>query len=318
MFVFHLARVQSFGFFPLTTALSRRERENRILSSVRMDRLVCPSVFKRREAATIAVKALDDSRRTITSPSPGGEGRDEGGIDHWQSAACRSGFTLLELLLAVLVFSIVLGAIQVVFFSALRLRSRTAESIERSLPLQQTLAIVKRDLGNLVPPGGVLSGALQSTPTISTSGSITGSRRGQNGPEFYTATGVVDDNTPWSEIRRVSYYLSSPTNDTPGQDLYRSVARNLLPVTQDETDDQFLMSGVESIEFQYYDGNAWRDTWDSTQVDSATGLSNNLPRAIRLELQLHYENRAAGVPAPVQLIVPVVALTRTNVTSGIN
>jgi len=229
----------------------------------------------------------------------------------------QRGFTLLELLLAVLVFSIVLGAIHVVFVSAFRLRNRTSEAIERALPLQQAVAILKRDLANIVPPSGTLSGALQSTPTISTSGSMTASRRGQNGPEFYTATGIVDDNAPWSEIRRVSYFLAAPTNDTPGLDLYRSVTRNLLPLTQDETDDQYLMSGVEAIAFQYYDGNAWRDTWDSTQVDSATGLSNNLPRAIRLELQLHYENRAAGVPAPVQLIVPVVALARTNVTNEI-
>jgi len=227
----------------------------------------------------------------------------------------QRGFTLLELLLAVLVFSIVLGAIHVVFFSAFRLRNRTADAIERSLPLQQSLAIIKRDLGNLVPPGGTLSGALQSTPTISTSGSISGSRRGQNGPEFYTVTGIVDDTAPWSEIRRVSYFLAAPTNDAPGMDLYRSVARNLLPVSQDETDDQFLMSGVETIAFQYFDGNAWRDSWDSTQVDSASGLSNNLPRAIKLELGLYQENRTVGLPAPVQLVVPVVVLARTNLST---
>jgi general secretion pathway protein J len=232
--------------------------------------------------------------------------------------ARRSGFTLLELLLAVLVFAIVLGALHVVFFSAFRLRSRTVDAIERSLPLQQALAIIKRDLANVVPPGGTLSGALQSTPTISTSGSLTSSMRGQSGPQFYTATGIVDDSGPWSEIRRVSYYLAAPTNDAPGLDLYRSVARNLLPVTQDESDDQYLMSGVESVEFQYHDGNAWQDTWDSTQVDAATGLTNNLPRAIKLELQLYQENRSFGAPAPVLLIVPVVVLARTNTTSEIS
>jgi type II secretion system protein J len=227
----------------------------------------------------------------------------------------RMGFTLLELLLAVLVFSIVLGAIHVVFFSAFRLRNRTADAIERSLPLQQTLAIIKRDLANLVPPGGPLSGALQSTPTISSSGSLASSMRGQSGPQFYTATGIVDDAAPWSEIRRVSYFLAAPTNDAPGLDLYRSVARNLLPVAQDEVEDQFLMSGVETLAFQYFDGNSWREVWDSTQADAATGLTNNLPRAIRLELQLHEQNPAGGLPAPVQLIVPVTVLARTNLSA---
>ena len=109
----------------------------------------------------------------------------------------------------------------------------------------------------------------------------------------------------------------SPTNNTPGQDLYRVVARNLLPLMQAEEDKQFLMGGVESIAFQYYDGNAWKDTWDSTLADTTTGLTNNLPRAIKMELQLYQENRSSGVPAPVELIVPVLVVQRTNFTTEV-
>ena len=227
-------------------------------------------------------------------------------------------FTLLELLLAILVFSIVLGAIHVVFFSAFKLRTKTSVAIERSLPIQQTLAIIKRDLANLVPPGGTLSGALQSTPTLSSgSGTATtsGSMNHQAGPQFYTAVGMVDDNQPWGEIERVSYFLAAATNQTPGQDLYRAVTRNLLPVLQDETQDQFLMSGVEAIAFQYYDGNAWKDSWDSTQADTTTGLTNNLPRAIKVDLLLYNENRSFGLTEPVELIVPVMVMQRTNFTT---
>ena len=227
-------------------------------------------------------------------------------------------FTLLELLLAIVVFSIVLGALNVVFFSAFKLRNRTTESIERSLPLQQTLAVIKHDLANIVPPGGPLSGALQSTPTASTTGSgMSGSLNRGNGPQFYTAIGSVNDTAPWADIERVSYYLAPPTNNTEGMDLYRSVARNLLPLTQDETEDRFLMSGVESIDFQYYDGNAWKDTWDSTLADSATGLTNQLPRAIKMQLALHNETRGLGAPAPVELIVPMLVQVRTNATEAI-
>jgi type II secretion system protein J len=233
---------------------------------------------------------------------------------------CSNGFTLLELLLAVMVFAIVLGAMHVVLFSAFKLRNKTSDAIERSLPLQQTLAIIKRDLANLVPPGGPLSGALQSMPNLtSTAGGLglSGSMNRQNGPQFYTAVGIVDDNAPWGEVERVSYYLASPTNNAPGLDLFRSVARNLLPVMQDQTDDQFLMGGVDRIAFQFYNGAAWQDTWDSTQVDSATGLTNNLPHAIKLELQLHNETFAVGTPAPVELVVPLMVLAKTNVTEAI-
>src|SRR6266480_4592833 len=102
-------------------------------------------------------------------------------IRHSSFVIPQRGFTLLEILLAILVFSIVLAAIHTVFFSAFRLRNKTSEAIERSLPLQQTLAIIKRDLANLVPPGGLLSGALQSTPTTSTGSGLSGSLNRQNG-----------------------------------------------------------------------------------------------------------------------------------------
>jgi prepilin-type N-terminal cleavage/methylation domain-containing protein len=139
-------------------------------------------------------------------------------------AQSKSAFTLLELLLAVLVFAIVLSAIHVVFFTALRLRNRTSEAIERALPLQQALGIIKRDLANLVPPGGTLSGQLQSTPTTSTAG---GSMGRLTGPQFYTSVGIVNDDYAYGEIERVSYFLAAPTNDMPGQDLFRGRVRRV-------------------------------------------------------------------------------------------
>jgi type II secretion system protein J len=226
----------------------------------------------------------------------------------------RSAFTLLELLLAVLIFSIVLSAIHVVFFTALRLRDRTTSAVERSLPLQQTLNIIQRDLANLAAPGGTLSGQLQSTPPTSLTTSGLGP---QNGPQFYTTVGLVNDRVPWSEFQRVSYFLAAPTNDAPGMDLFRSVARNLLPQKAEATEDQFLMSGVETVTFQYYDGSNWKDTWDSTEADTVTGLTNNLPKAIKVALALHAEDSSLGSPAPVELIVPVSVLQRTNFVTSV-
>lgn len=236
-------------------------------------------------------------------------------IRHSSFAIRQQAFTLLELLLAVLVFAIVLAAVHTVFFSAFRLRNKTVDAVERSLPLQQALAVIKRDLANLVPPGGTLAGALQSTPTLTTTAtgvSLSGTLNRQSGPQFFTAVGIVDETNPWGDIARVGYYLAPATNNTPGMDLFRAVARNLLPATQDETDDQFLMNGVDTVNFQYFDGTSWQDTWDSTLADTATGLSNNLPAAIKVQLQLHNENPRAGTPAPLELVVPIMVLARTN------
>src|SRR5262245_28404598 len=65
---------------------------------------------------------------------------------HVPSFLRARGFTLLELLIAISVFAMVLLAINGVFYGAMRLRSKTSRMIEQSLPVQQTVAIIKRDL----------------------------------------------------------------------------------------------------------------------------------------------------------------------------
>ncbi len=219
----------------------------------------------------------------------------------------RGAFTLIEVLLAVVIFGVVLVAMHAVFHGALRLRNKTAASLERAVPLQQTLAIIQRDLANLVLPGGVLAGHLQAIPTQQT-------ELGQAGPFWYTAAGILSPATPWGSVQRVAYRLTEPTNDTAGLDLYRSVSRNLLPVLTDLPEDQFLMSGVEALLFEYHDGTQWRDYWDSTAE------TNSLPAAIKVKLYLAAGRTNRLWEQPVELVVPVVvqpsAQTATNQTAA--
>jgi prepilin-type N-terminal cleavage/methylation domain-containing protein len=240
------------------------------------------------------------------------------------------GFTLMELLLAVLIFAVVLAAIQSVFFAALKLRNSTTNLVEASMPLDQTLAIIKHDLANLRMPatGGVFSGSVQSTPGLSSSSSgggfgmsgssqsfggddsgMTGSLTG--GPEFYTASAIINEWSPWGEVQKVSYYLAPSTNDHQGMDLMRVVVRNLLPTVEEEYYEQFLMGGVEEMGFQYYDGLQWLDTWDSSSNES-----NAPPQAIKLTLQLTEEGQSRSSLGAVELVVPISLQVSTNTTTS--
>jgi len=165
------------------------------------------------------------------------------------------GFTLLEVLIAVMVFAIVLAAASSVFYGALHLRNGITESLEQALPVQHALSVIQRDLANLVVPGGTLSGAFQTT-------SITNVVGGQSSPDFYTTTGFIDQTLPWAEIQRVSYVLVDPANrGGAGKDLIRAVTRNLLPATAEEQPaQQWLMGGVQGVTFYYYDDTQWRDS----------------------------------------------------------
>jgi prepilin-type N-terminal cleavage/methylation domain-containing protein len=164
----------------------------------------------------------------------------------------RCAFTLLEVLIATAAFAIVLAAINGVFYSAVRLRNRVVDSLDQSIPLQHTLVVLRRDIANIVPPGGTLFGVLQTTPTTGQSGQSasallsqsTAGLPGQSSPAFYTASGMIDETSAWAEVQKVSYYLAASTNGGVGKDLYRSATRNLLPTLVDQPVQQPLLTGV--------------------------------------------------------------------------
>jgi hypothetical protein len=90
------------------------------------------------------------------------------------------------------------------------------------------------------------------------------------------------------------------------------VTRNLLPITTEEVDTQWLMGNVESVEFLAYDGSSWRDSWDTTLGD--TGL----PIAVRARVLLANTNAVNNVSftrEPLELLVPLVTQARTSSSS---
>jgi len=247
--------------------------------------------------------------------------------------AARSAFTLLELLIAVVAFAIVLAAINGVFYSGLKLRNRSAASLEKSLPLTQALLVLKRDLASLALPSTNetrLVGELQSSPTGSSSssgsgpssqprfGSLAGATGGASGqpaqvsPDFYTLSGLLDTASPWPNVQKVAYLLVDSTNRSAlGKDLVRAVTRNLLPAGgfEEVPVEQLLLTDVEDVFFLYHDGTDWVDSWDSTADETM-----KFPRAIKVQIQLAAETRASQ-SAPVELVVPIVVEASTNSTS---
>ncbi len=216
-------------------------------------------------------------------------------------------FTLIEMLLSVAIFSIVLLAINAVFFSALHLERTTNRALDERLPLNQALAILRRDLLGAVQPvsNGVFlcdfkSGAVQGGLGASGAASTL---------EFCTTTGVINDDLPWGDTQRVSYQLVEPADRaaSKGMDLVRTITRNLLPTMAVEADEQWLLGNVESLEFLNYTGIDWRNSWDTTMGD--TGL----PQAIRVRVQLVANNPGNAMKRePLEMLVPLTTQARTN------
>ena len=242
--------------------------------------------------------------RMMPANRPGASANSSFEIRHSKLAG---GFTLIELILAVGIAAIVLISINAVFFGALRLRDATTEAVDQAAPLELTFSTMRRDFECAVPPnpnggfgidfktGNVVSIGL--TDPVSA--------------ELYTATGALHENEPWGDIQRITYGLRSvPSAAGPGKALIRSVTRNLLSDTSPEVDEQPLLTGVESIEFDCYDGSQWQTEWDTT---STTSLNTNLPTGVRVVIQM--AAKGSTRPQPCVLVVPIDSQSRTNTSS---
>jgi type II secretion system protein J len=212
-----------------------------------------------------------------------------------------NAFTLIELVLAVGVMAMVMLVINSVFFTALRLRDRTADMLDQVQPAQQATTFLRRDLLGVMAPNGALSGDFKA-------GSVSEPNMGESAAvEMYTTTGALREDQPWGDVQKVTYELKDPAvlGAPGGKDLIRSVTRNLLNTTSPEVDDQWMMSGVRDIKFESFDGSQWNDTWDTTSGNT------NLPVAVRVRIELAGAG-SQGSQEPIEMVVPIDSQSPTN------
>jgi type II secretion system protein J len=218
-------------------------------------------------------------------------------------------FTLIELILAIGVAAIVLIAVNAAFFSALRLREATTNAVDEATPVEQAFATIRRDLQCAVAPN---PNAVVSLSGDFKAGNVSTLGLADNvNAEMFTATGALssDADSPWGEIQRVTYGLKkSAASSAVGKDLIRSVTRNLLSGTTPEAEEQWMLGGVENVQFQCFDGAQWFDDWDTTSMSS---MNTNLPAAVRVRIQMAGKNGGAPLQ-PIEMLVPIDSQSRTN------
>jgi prepilin-type N-terminal cleavage/methylation domain-containing protein len=251
-------------------------------------------------------------------------------IQQPREAGAHLAFTLLEVLIATAIFATVLIAMNTVFFGAIRLQRTTTRIVEEAIPINHALMVMKGDLRSTLAPGGVLAAQISGGRQSGDLGTLTSRMGGKSGGtgnelstlQIYTTTGVTDDSTvfsvfnsnplPWSETQKVGYYLRDPVNSTNlyGKELVRSVTRNLLAVTEEFPMEQPLLDGVETVDFYFYDGSMWKDSWDSS-------VDTNALQAIKVQIEFASVDRDDRLrKPPIEFVVPVVTQARTNQASG--
>jgi hypothetical protein len=218
---------------------------------------------------------------------------------------------MIEVLLALAISAIVLVAIHAVFATAVHLRDKTTFAVDESLPINATFDILRADLKGAVGPAGLLAGNFRCGAggmglTMGASVDMQGI-----GLDFFTATGIIEDDAPWGDVQEVFYQLVPPADrNQRGRDLVRNANRNPLGSNNQQVPDvQWLMGNINTLEFECFDGLQWRTMWDTTLGDT------NLPKAVLVRITPEpKENQDPRSIRPLQMLVQLTTQTRTNLT----
>ena len=254
----------------------------------------------------------------------------------FQRPSSRSGFTLLEVLLASALAVILMAALYVALDVQLRLASAGRESIEQAT---LTRAITHRLENDLSSGLGPVAPPIDNSAKQSTSGSGSGSGAAAGGTAVDTGgdTGTVveaamSDSIPFqagvigtadqltiyaarvaghgkdvdesgempnaADARRVTYWLTD--QGLARQELPWLTSQELQsstdPVMESgkEAKDYVIAEEVTKLQFEYWDGSSWAETWDGRQTNADGKTLKGPPMAIRVHFWLKLPGENPG------------------------
>jgi general secretion pathway protein J len=185
------------------------------------------------------------------------------------------GFTLIEVLVALLILS-VMSALGYSTYKAARISAeRTQESLKRTREIEFGLRVMLQDLAQAVP-----------RPVRDPLGSsrLPAFRGGPGAPTLLDLTRAGWSNTAGmqrSTLERVSYVLT-------GDKFQRSYQTVLDPTTQNTPVVQDLLTGVTSIKFNFLDANqAWNTQWPPPTLPSPESLWT---RPVAVEIIIEFKD----------------------------
>lgn len=188
----------------------------------------------------------------------------------------RGGFTIIEVLVAIVITSVVAGVLYGSYLGSLRIIHGSHKGIEQLNMARHILGRISADLGS-----AFLRGYREYLVFVGVDG----------GDEEFgadTVTCIVagharsERDAAESELCEVSYFLEQGPED----EIY--VVRREDPTLDQDPfsggEMQVVGEGVRSLDFEYYDGESWMGSWDSRE-------GNVLPLATRITVTLRSEEK---------------------------
>jgi type II secretion system protein J len=199
-------------------------------------------------------------------------------------------FTLLELLVAIVIFTAVAGAAYALFESGRGLSSRAEVRAELFQSARAALRTIEDDL-----KGAVMTGSAFDAGLIGTSGG-TESLPLDRVEAFAVNSTVVSLDTPEErnperriDLSRVTYWIDDGSATKSGGLARERLSQLTAPTVRTRTGGtvEEVAPEVVSLDLRYYDTD-WQGSWDSTR-------ENKLPRAVEITVRVRGEWRGQEV-----------------------
>lgn len=192
----------------------------------------------------------------------------------------QSGFTMVELLVAIAVFAVMAAIAYGGLSSVITTRDAIDSSLDRNKTLQMALWRLQQDMEQIVErPIRDRFGDAEPAVMGSSDTGLTITRDGWANPL----------SEPRSTLQRIHYETG------PDGDLIRSYYRVLDQAQDSQPVDRKLLDGVTQIEWRYLDKNGqWQDRWPPQNTGSPSSLTNQASQPPPIAIELRMDTRQWG------------------------
>lgn len=186
----------------------------------------------------------------------------------------RSGFTLVELLVAIAIFAVLSALGWKVFDYLIKIKERNTQHEQRLGQLQEAYQQVLRDTVQIVPVTANVAGQVQPAVML------------QNGQLTFSKTGVTDplmQGIPPEE--RVEYIYKADEKK-----LYRYKYKNLNQTGNDQPETSVLLDSVDQFQIMLLNPNEMAQWPEVALSENDVTQTKILPRGLKINLTVNEVN----------------------------
>lgn len=202
-----------------------------------------------------------------------------------------SGFTLLEVVVAMALVMVLVGGIALTVSTSLRVWERTRETAELNQEARAIMDLLARDLrgaylGLYRKSGYFLAGEQHRGTALEFTTEQAGLARVALSPEAAAQPVGLSTEPPASDFIAVRYEFDAPSGNTPGTLVRRTWVAPVgtwlaePPAASAAIAEEHITDSLLALTFRYYDGNKWQEAWETSEDNL------QLPKAVAIELTL--------------------------------